>query len=66
MLLSQPSLEILLDLIEIKMSSLEVQDLDDRRVLNTLQKCHRELLAESHREPAKNAGKIKEPQVLYG
>lgn len=66
MVLSRQSREILLDLIEIKVSSLEVQDLDDRRVLTSLQKCRQELLAESHKEGGRSARKSQETHVLYG
>jgi hypothetical protein len=44
MALSHQSLEILLDLIEIKVSSLQIQDRDDARELNKLRKCRQELL----------------------
>lgn len=66
MVLSRQSREILLDLIEIKVSSLEVQDLDDRRVLTSLQKCRQELLAESQKEEGRSTRKSQETQVLYG
>lgn len=46
MSLSRPSLEILLDLIEIKVGALEVQDRDDARELNKLRKCRQELVSE--------------------
>ena len=44
MLISYQSLEILLDLIEIKVNSLQVQDRDDARELTRLRKCRQELL----------------------
>lgn len=44
MILSRQSLEILLDLIEIKVSALQIQDRDDARELNKLRKCRQELL----------------------
>ncbi|EKE09460.1 MAG: hypothetical protein ACD_16C00166G0007 [uncultured bacterium] len=45
MTLSRQTIEILLDLIEIKMSSLQVQDREDARELTKLRKCRQELLA---------------------
>jgi len=44
MTISQQSIEILLDLIEIKVSALQIQDRDDARELNRLRKCRQELL----------------------
>lgn len=44
MTLSHQSIEILLDLIEIKVSSLHIQDREDARELNKLRKCRQELL----------------------
>jgi len=44
MLISYQSLEILLDLIEIKVNSLQVQDKDDIRELTKLKKCRQELI----------------------
>lgn len=44
MTLSHQSVEILLDLIEIKVSSLHIQDREDARELNKLRKCRQELL----------------------
>lgn len=46
MSLSRQSLEILLDLIEIKVSVIEVQDKDDARELNKLRKCRQEVVNE--------------------
>lgn len=45
MTLSRQSLEILLDLIEIKVSNLHIQDREDARELNKLRKCRQELLS---------------------
>ena len=45
MTISQQSIEILLDLIEIKVSALQIQDRDDARELNRLRKCRQELLS---------------------
>ena len=46
MALSSQSLEILMDLIEIKVSAVQIQDRDDARELNKLRKCRQELLLE--------------------
>ncbi len=43
-MLSRQSLEILVDLIEIKLSAIIVQDKDDLREVMKLRKCRRELL----------------------
>lgn len=48
MTLSKQSLEILMDLIEIKVCALQVQDRDDARELNKLRKCRQELLLEKN------------------
>ncbi|MBL8675920.1 MAG: hypothetical protein JNJ47_00595 [Alphaproteobacteria bacterium] len=45
MTLSRQSVEILLDLIEIKVSNLHIQDREDARELNKLRKCRQELLS---------------------
>ena len=44
MALSRQSVEILLDLIEIKVSNLHIHDREDARELNKLRKCRQELL----------------------
>ncbi len=44
-MLSQRSLEILLDLVEIKLSSILVQDKDDMKELQRLKKCRNEIVA---------------------
>ena len=44
MKISRESVEITLDLIEIKMSTLQIHDKDDERDLNKLRKCRQELL----------------------
>lgn len=43
-MLSRQSLDILIDLIEIKLSAIIVQDKDDLREVMKLRKCRRELL----------------------
>ncbi|MBI2708005.1 MAG: hypothetical protein HYX35_06830 [Proteobacteria bacterium] len=52
-MVSRQSLEILLDLIEIKVSSLQIQDRDDAKELNKLRKCRQELLVEVNKEGIK-------------
>lgn len=44
MLISRESLEIILDLIEIKMNALQIHDRDDAREINKLRKCRQELI----------------------
>jgi hypothetical protein len=53
MQLSKRTLETLIDLVENKLSSMEVWDRGDRRELNQLQQCLRELTAVSN-----NGGQI--------
>jgi len=43
--ISRESLEIILDLIEIKINTLQIHDKDDARELNKLRKCRQELLS---------------------
>ena len=61
MTLSRQSLEILLDLIEIKASSLQIQGRDDARELNKLRKCRQELQLELHELHANCPKKILNP-----
>jgi hypothetical protein len=56
--LSQQSVETLLDLVEIKLSCLDVCDRDDRRTQKTLEACRRELI--SMKRPAKLPAKTTE------
>ena len=44
MSLSRSSVETLIDLVEIKLSCVEVYDRDDNRELNNLQRCKEELM----------------------
>ncbi|MEB3701785.1 hypothetical protein Bealeia1_00851 [Candidatus Bealeia paramacronuclearis] len=46
MTLTRQSLEIMLDLIEMKIAAIQIQDRDDARELNRLRKCRQELLQE--------------------
>jgi hypothetical protein len=64
MTLSQPSLEILLDLIEIKVNALQIQDRDDMRELNKLRKCRQELLLELSRMNFKRTDRLLNPSAL--
>ena len=45
MTISRESLEIILDLIEIKMNALQIHDKDDAREVNKLRKCKQELIS---------------------
>ncbi len=45
MSLSKPVIETLVDLVEIKLSCIEVYDREDSRELDSLERCRRELLA---------------------
>ena len=42
---SRKSLEILIDLVEIKIGHLEASDAEDRRTLSELERCRKELVA---------------------
>ncbi len=61
MALSRQSIEILLDLIEIKVGMLQVQDRDDARELNKLRKCRQELISDKNLESIKYRKKILNP-----
>lgn len=64
-MVSQQSLEILLDLIEIKVSSLQIQDRDDAKELNKLRKCRQELLSEANKvSPEVNVRQVN-PKKIY-
>jgi hypothetical protein len=54
-MLSKQSLEILIDLVEIKISTIMIQDKDDIREVKRLKNCRSELLA-SHRVFTKTGG----------
>jgi hypothetical protein len=53
MILSRQSLEILLDLVEMKVNALQIQDRDDARELTRLRKCRQELLLEINQAQSK-------------
>ncbi len=61
MTISRQSLEILLDLLEIKVSALQIQDRDDARELNKLRKCRQELLLEQNKTTFKRAERLLSP-----
>ena len=44
MTLANTSIEMLVDLVEIKMLSMEVRDCEDKRILNALTRCRSELI----------------------
>ena len=58
MTISRQSLEILLDLIEMKVSALQIQDRDDARELNRLRKCRQELLLEINQTHLKRSDQL--------
>lgn len=58
MILSPQSLEILLDLIEIKVNMLQIQDRDDTKELNKLRKCRQELLSEQNQMHSQQGEKL--------
>ncbi len=64
MLLSRHSIEILLDLLEIKVNALEVQDRDDARELKRLKKCRQELVYIYSQLLIKHKKKVIEPTPL--
>lgn len=61
MLLTRHSVEILLDLVEIKVNALEIQDQDDAREHNKLKKCRQELLSLYAQLLPKNKQKLVAP-----
>jgi hypothetical protein len=48
MSLSKRSIEMLLDLVEIKLSYMDISDREDARDMQTLERCRNELLALDH------------------
>jgi hypothetical protein len=48
-MLTRRSLELLIDLVEIKLGSMEVYDRDDQRIVRELEACRRELAAITRR-----------------
>jgi hypothetical protein len=48
---SRKSLELLLDLVEIKLGYLEAADAEDRRTISELQRCRRELVTLARPQP---------------
>jgi hypothetical protein len=51
-MLTRKSLELLIDLVEIKLGSMEVFDRDDQKILRDLEACRKELSAISRRAAA--------------
>lgn len=64
MLLSRQSVEILLDLVEIKVSALQIHDRDDARELNKLRKCRQELVSEHKELTAKHQHRLLKPALF--
>ena len=61
MVLSRRSLETLLDLVEVKLSCMQVLDREDARELDLLEGCKRELLAfKAAARPAKRVAQVVE------
>lgn len=51
-MLTRKSLELLIDLVEIKLGSMEVLDRDDQKIMRDLEACRKELSAMSRPRPA--------------
>ncbi len=51
-MLTRKSLELLIDLVEIKLGSMEVFDRDDQKIVRDLEACRKELTAMSRPRPA--------------
>lgn len=51
-MLTRKSLELLIDLVEIKLGSMEVSDRDDQKILRDLEACRKELSAIGRRSAA--------------
>lgn len=50
-MLTRKSLELLIDLVEIKLGSMEVFDRDDQKIMRELEACRKELSALSRPRP---------------
>ena len=48
---TRKSLELLIDLVEIKLGYLEAADAEDRRTISELERCRRELMALTRPQP---------------
>ena len=59
--LSRKCIETLIDLVEIKLSSIEVCDREDAKVLGVLERCRRELMA--HAAPTEGSKVVSFPAV---
>lgn len=53
---TRKSLELLIDLVEIKIGYLEASDAEDRRTLSELERCRNELVAITRPQPRAMAG----------
>lgn len=62
MSLSSKALETLIDLVEIKLSCLEVYDRDDARELSNLENCLRELRVLAGHDPSEKAPVVNFPE----
>lgn len=51
-MLTRKSLELLIDLVEIKLGSMEVFDRDDQKIMRDLEACRKELAAMTRRQAA--------------
>ena len=51
-MLTRKSLELLIDLVEIKLGSMEVCDRDDQKILRELEACRKELSAIGRKAPS--------------
>lgn len=58
-MLSKQSIEILLDLVEIKISSMQIHDREDARELLRLRACRDELIQEKTKKPKKPSASSK-------
>lgn len=64
MSLSKQSIETLLDLVEIKISYMDVYDRDDAKELRLLERCRNELKMGSGDAPANNMAFVRAPRRM--
>lgn len=62
-MLTRKSLELLIDLVEIKLGSMEVFDRDDQKIMRDLEACRKELSAISHPRQAAAVQPVTVPSV---
>ena len=60
-LLSKQSLEILIDLVEIKLGALQVQDREDARELRKIEACRKELLSSAQKKNPARGRHLEQP-----